>query len=324
MNIFLSLLPEKQDKHEGQGFIKRIAGLLKYSSRHCQADDPAQADVVLFMESNRFKSRHDFASFEKSDLLKRFAHKAYTLNYCDAPIAFLPGLYVCNPRQSYDPSWTRAIPYPWPSPNQQLQTFSPGLNTQDHIVSFRGSMSHPVRHKLLEVMSANPQLGPSQQIHRWFNHTADEQFNYLVEIVNSRFVLCPRGIGTATYRLYESLLLGRVPVIISDNWVPPEDIIWNSCSLRISEKRLDDLPALLNTNLRRWPEMRAAASSAWNNFFSDSVLADFLFDQLESLTYNRLPGIDWSYLQRRWKSPSFRRQNKWDYLSQVKRFYSRI
>jgi hypothetical protein len=103
-------------------------------------------------------------------------------------------------------------------------------------------MNHPVRHKILEVMSANPGLGPGQQIYRWLEQTVDEQFDYVVEIVNSRFVTCPRGIGTSTYRLYEALKLGHVEVIMSDDWLPPKAINWNSCSLRNSEEKLIDLP----------------------------------------------------------------------------------
>jgi hypothetical protein len=64
------LLPEKQADYERQGFFQRFADLLGFSSRHCKADYPTDSDLVLFLESNRFKFRHDFANFENSDLLK--------------------------------------------------------------------------------------------------------------------------------------------------------------------------------------------------------------------------------------------------------------
>ena len=167
-------------------------------------------------------------------------------------------------------------------------------------------------------------LGPINEIHRWFNHTSDEQLDYLVEITKSHFVLCPRGLGTSTYRLYEVLRLGRVPIIISDDWVPPEGINWNSCSIRIAEDRITDLPVLIQYYIKRWPEMSAAASTVWRNYFHESVLADFLFDQLESLFFSRHSLCDWDCLSHRWKLPSFRRQNQWDFKSKVKRFASRF
>ena len=324
MNIFLSLLNEPHEDWEGKGFIRRIGDILSFSSRHFQVDDPNTADAVLFLESNRFKSRHDITCFRKTELLHEYAHKSYALNYSDTPVAFLPGLYVCLPRQTFHPCWTRAIPYPWPSPNQQLANYKSEFDAPEFLLSFRGSLSHPVRQKVIDLIALHHWLGPTNEIQRWFNHTSDEQLDYLVEITKSHFVLCPRGLGTSTYRLYEVLRLGRVPIIISDDWVPPEGINWNSCSIRIAEDRITDLPVLIQYYIKRWPEMSAAASTVWRNYFHESVLADFLFDQLESLFFSRHSLCDWDYLSHRWELPSFRRQNQWDFKSKVKRFASRF
>ena len=287
MNVFLASLEEPQNDWEGDNFVRRVSGILKNSSRHSQVGDPNVADAVLFLESNRFKSQHDFSSFQKTSLLQEFAYKSFSLNYSDSPVAFLPGLYVCLPRQSYHPCWTRAIPYPWPSPNKELATFDFDCDYPEHKLSFRGSLSHPIREKIFDVMKAHDELGPSYQIQRWFNHTSAEQLDYLQEIINSRFILCPRGIGTSSYRLYEVLRLGRVPIIISDDWVPPEGVDWNSCSIRVAEERIGDLPEIVDFFINRWPDMSAAATKVWCNCFRDSALADFLFDQLESLIFSR-------------------------------------
>jgi len=40
--------------------------------------------------------------------------------------------------------------------------------------------------------------------------------NYARLIANSKFVLCPQGVGPSSLRLFETLLMGRAPVIISD------------------------------------------------------------------------------------------------------------
>lgn len=324
MNIFLASLEEFQNDWEGDNFIRRVSQILKSSSRHSEVDDPNEAQAVLFLESNRFKSQHDFSSFQETSLLQEFAYKSFALNYSDSPVAFLPGLYVCLNRQSYHPCWTRAIPYPWPSPNNELATFNSHCDYPEYKLSFRGSLSHPIRQKVLDVMAIHDELGPAYQIQRWFNHTSDEQLDYLQEIVNSHFVLCPRGIGTSSYRLYEVLSLGRVPIIISDDWVPPEGVDWNSCSIRVAEGRVGELPEIVNFYINRWPEMSAAATKVWRNCFRESVLADFLFDQLESLIFSRHPLRDWSYLEDRWRSSAFRRQNQWDFKSKAIRLASRL
>ncbi len=40
--------------------------------------------------------------------------------------------------------------------------------------------------------------------------------DHLLEIVQSKYVLCPSGLGFDTYRLWEALLLGAVPVVESN------------------------------------------------------------------------------------------------------------
>ena len=52
-----------------------------------------------------------------------------------------------------------------------------------------------------------------------------EKFENLIK--SSFFFLCPKGYGPASFRLYESIELGTVPVYISDDFVLPfeEEII---------------------------------------------------------------------------------------------------
>jgi hypothetical protein len=45
------------------------------------------------------------------------------------------------------------------------------------------------------------------------SHTIDGFTKYLIEIKKSKFVLCPRGNGIDTHRLWESLYLGSIPII---------------------------------------------------------------------------------------------------------------
>ena len=324
MKVFLASLQEYQQAWEGDGFIARLAHLLSLSKKHSQADDPELADAILFLENNITKSIHDFRAFSNTEILRRWSHKAYTLNYADTPVSFLPGLYVSLPMAQHDAKWTAAIPYPWPSPNPYLAGFQSTIANPGQCVTFRGSMSHPVRNELINLFDQDGQLVSIQNVDRWFNHSDEEQLDYLNEIANSKFVLCPRGIGTSTYRLYEALRLARVPVIISDEWVPPEGIDWLSCSIRLAEDRLRDLPSAIRSYLERWPDMSQAAARTWHSAFDDSALADYLFNRLEALMWIKRPFDDWTYLEQRWNSSSFRRQNKWDSINRLKRLPARL
>src|SRR2546423_4170060 len=35
----------------------------------------------------------------------------------------------------------------------------------------------------------------------------------------SKFILCSRGVGTSSVRLFDTMRMGRVPVILSDQWL---------------------------------------------------------------------------------------------------------
>jgi hypothetical protein len=55
----------------------------------------------------------------------------------------------------------------------------------------------------------------------------DVRQEYVRSIVDSDYVLCARGIGNWSYRLYETLSLGRIPVFIDTDCVLPYDFAIN-------------------------------------------------------------------------------------------------
>ena len=88
-------------------------------------------------------------------------------------------------------------------------------------------------------------------------------------IQESKFVLCPRGNGTSSIRLFEAMKLGRAPVVISDNWVPPSGPDWNSFSITIPENEIGQIPRLLEEIEDKSVEMGRRAEIEWNNWFSN-------------------------------------------------------
>lgn len=100
---------------------------------------------------------------------------------------------------------------------------------------------------------------------------------------NSRFVLCPRGKGTSSIRLYEALASGCVPVILSDQWVAPEGPAWESFSIRWPESDAAGLVATLEERDARWQEMGRAARAAYDQFFAPEVAFHRLIENCSEL-----------------------------------------
>lgn len=70
--------------------------------------------------------------------------------------------------------------------------------------------------------------------------------DYVGIMTDSKFVFCPGGASPSTYRFYEALMMGAIPVVTSDLVEPfSPDIDWSTCIVRISHARIVDLPRLL-------------------------------------------------------------------------------
>jgi len=88
---------------------------------------------------------------------------------------------------------------------------------------------------------------------------------------DSRFILCPTGAGTSTPRFFEAMKAGRVPVILSDNWVAPEGPRWQAFSLRVPERDVRLLPQILEQHETRAAAMGMLAREEFERWFSETV-----------------------------------------------------
>lgn len=70
------------------------------------------------------------------------------------------------------------------------------------------------------------------------------EINYFYNMKNSKFILCPIGIGPNSIRLSETIIFEKTPIIISDDiWLPREDI-FNKCCITIKENAINNIEKL--------------------------------------------------------------------------------
>jgi hypothetical protein len=65
--------------------------------------------------------------------------------------------------------------------------------------------------------------------------------------------------------------MGRVPVILSDDWIPPSGPTWESFSIRINESDYAQIPHLLEQREAESVTMGNLARKEWEEWFSDEV-----------------------------------------------------
>jgi hypothetical protein len=66
---------------------------------------------------------------------------------------------------------------------------------------------------------------------------------YVQNMLDSDYILCARGAGNFSYRLYETLSCGRIPVFVDTDCVLPYDFLieWRELVVWIEEGRLDEI-----------------------------------------------------------------------------------
>ncbi|MDB9442163.1 exostosin family protein [Sphaerospermopsis kisseleviana CS-549] len=274
--------------------------------------DPDIADVIILFENFSFKHLDYIKRLEKDDFIKRYAGKIYTINYDDTTFGFLPGCYTGLTRNNFMKNFHIASCYP-KEYNQELVEFrkeyqfefSPNL-----LFSFRGSAkSHPIRERIFRKIPPNKDWILTRINTAFYAHTELEKNVFLQEILNSHFVLCPRGSSPSTYRMYEAMSLGRCPVIISDDWIPQVGIDWSSCSIRIPESEIQRIPEILKSQLANAKQLGIKSLLTWNSFFSEQKKFSIFLQQILTLA-DVQPIKNFDSLQQVWHSTSFRRNNK--------------
>jgi hypothetical protein len=171
---------------------------------------------------------------------------------------------------------------------------------------FVGQMSAGVRKRLMErfgsvAASLNATMIDASGIVPWnsFGHAPEiGKRSYAEFIRKTKFILCPRGMGTSSVRLFEVLMSGRVPIIISDKYVLPTlqgPTTWQEAALFVRESQIKTIPAVVGANLTRWETMAKSARRLWEENFSDEMVINFVAKNLKQIaarvTHDRVPRL---------------------------------
>lgn len=74
---------------------------------------------------------------------------------------------------------------------------------------------------------------------RAFNGSEQDKNEYINHLERNTYIICPRGTENYSFRVYEALSRGKVPVIIDTDVVLPKEIAWDLLSVRVPYESLD-------------------------------------------------------------------------------------
>lgn len=267
-----------------------------------------QADVVFYVDSS--KSTKRLSVHQK---ILRWAGEqgkfVFSLSIEDRPAGVLPGLYSSLESLNFDSS----LHLSWPhleSPNSHVGriTTRPPEHA-DWLFTFSGSCSHRLRKKLFSMYGSDQQGDwKVNEVDRWYDHTKQEEENYIEDILNSHFVLCPRGIASYSHRIFETMLLERVPVIIADDWVP-FSFAQPDYFVKIAEKDIENLTSILEQELERYHFYMSNILKAKSNWLACDTRYCTAIEQFLNFHSQRKDEHDPTVLLDRLKSFEFRKKN---------------
>lgn len=262
-------------------------------SVHQLTEDPLDADLILLSEAHLFEAHLPgevmLPDLRRHPVFRDQPEKCLVYDERDKTWCYWPGLYVSMPAARFDRRVQRAWAYIH-TEEKRFQRSAAGQGAPgpepDLLFSFVGSPSHPLREKVLTLR--HPRAVVERVDNFMFWDTASPRFSerrqHFAEVVaRSKFILCPRGRGTSSVRVFETLAAGRVPVIISDQWVPPDGPDWPSFSLTVAESQVGQLPELLERAEPGFDTMAARCLAEYQNWFSRESRFNRMVEQLVEL-----------------------------------------
>ena len=245
-------------------------------------DSSAHADLVIVFDS------HDGDTIEELDRRELFHPKTVMYSQAPDPVVVIPGLYV-NLNHRRLSSRARTCGYISYLAETGGNPLCRGVEerAKEFLFCFAGRNCYPVRERIFRKYRNSPDYfvrDTSEAYDHWGDdRNLSAQESYVETIRRSHFSVCPRGIGTNSIRLFESMRLGVAPIVISDTWPYPDGPSWDNFCLRIAESEIDHLDQILQQHKHRSGEMGRLARQAYEDHFSVKRMPESILRQLSGM-----------------------------------------
>lgn len=260
--------------------IVPFEGLARYSRRSVVVGSPAEADLILFTQAHLCPDPFHMSTLFATEAWQRFPARCFVIDWRDRPWCGMPGLYASMPRQHRLQQWQRPWVYPWIRDDDLVTRRS---DPAPLLFSFVGAATHGCRTEIFNLNHSRGVVRNSRDDSPSSHDPIEFRRSYVDDLVASRFVLCPRGHGTSSFRLQETLAAGRVPVVISDGWDPPTGPPWNDVIVRCEERKVKGLIEHLKHLEPDYERRRTSAARHYDNWFRREVMFDRMLDELRHL-----------------------------------------
>ena len=273
--------------------------------------NPDEADALIIHEEVSFKNFRYIKSLLADPIVSKHLAKTFTINFDDCATGLLKGLYSNIPKSRLNANHHIAVPYAEYFNELVFNDQTAEATKQPkYLASWRGNLrSNKIRPTLLKYFRSMSDC-IVEFSDSWLNHPLEEKSNYISLMLDAKFSLCPAGWAPSSFRIYESMALGRCPVIIADDFTPPKGPNWHDFALFYPQNKLKDLHPFLKEHEPIAKEMGSKAKEAFENYFSAEMLPYYYADALIKLINNSRGASNDAEIKR-WNSLQFNWSNGW-------------
>lgn len=259
-----------------------------YSKIHEVVSSPSAADLILLVGP----SASDPRQFLEYEAYKAFPDRCAVYTAEDNYVPFLPGVY-CSARNDEHTRCGRVFNYAYLSRNAKPQNRFVGETASDvpigttapkrYLFSFQGGSTSILRKRLFNLkFNRNDVLIENTSAYWHWDDSQpdryDRQRRYAETLAASHFVLCPRGAGAGSIRFFEVMAAGVAPVLLSDEYALPPGPAWDRFLIRVREREIARLPAILESYLESAAERGRLARQAFDEHFAIDRKFDSIVD----------------------------------------------
>ena len=258
--------------------------------RHLITDNPIEADIILFVDVNKERF---YQRLRSHPFILRFPEKSFVYDECDVVIPFLPGIYTSAEKSFINLKRLRNYCYLSRHSYSNNSCITPRREKKEYLFTFLGGSTSLLRKRLYNIDFKEPNiLVEDTTYYQHWNYTQasrEQMQQRFVDIcAKSSFVLCPRGAGCGSIRLFEMMEMGVVPVIIADNYLLPKGPIWKEFAVFIKEKDIRKLPFILKNRVSEAEKMGDLARQAWKEWFAPDKQFNYIVEACNDIKENRV------------------------------------
>ena len=146
-----------------------------------------------------------------------------------------------------------------------------------YIASFIGTKTHPIREKICNLTYPNIYISTQ---HVWTSNVPQDSAELFIEkTLESKFCLAPRGYGRSSFRFFEAIILGTIPVYFWNDieWLPYKDVLdYTKFSVSIHEKDISRTYEILTSISDETYESMVEELTRVRHYFTLEYMVDYV------------------------------------------------